>query len=159
MARTLSANLKRALFSAQSDIALIALLELSHPTLSPPIRVANDALDVISQGLTYQAFPFLLTMASDDEGGITEVKLQIDAVDGTVIEAVRSIVDDELVATFRMVTTDDLDFVEIGPMDFELRDVEYDAASVVGTLTYQNFLDEPFPSATFTPTRTPGVFL
>ena len=117
----------------------------------------NNGEDVVSGGLTYVAFPFEIALPADTEDAPPSVTLRICSVDRRVIQAIRSASGD-LQAELVVVAASDPDQVEVGPLEFSLRNATYDQGVVEGTLRYENLLNEPFPEGAFTPSRTPGVF-
>ena len=57
-----------------------------------------------------------------------------------------------------MVKSSTPDTVEAVWYDFEMRNVTYNALEIEGTLTYENFLQEPYPAHHFTPSQFPEIF-
>ena len=58
-----------------------------------------------------------------------------------------------------VVTSATPDNVEFASGELTLRNVNYDAMTVSGTLTFEAILAEPFPGDLVTPATIPGVFL
>lgn len=158
MPRNLSSTARRAVFAQQTGEVLVHLLTLSHPSLPVPIRVTDNAEDVVSLGTTYQHFPFEATLPDETDEGVPEVSLSICNADRAIVRAVRELQGDAMTAELRVVLADSPDVTEAGPYTFSLRDIEYDAAVVRGKLRFEDLLNEPYPCDEFTPTRTPGVF-
>lgn len=156
--RTLSLAARQAIFARETGEAFILLLVLSHPSLSPPIRVCNNSADLVSGGDTYQKFPFELNIPPDTEEAPPTVRLAIANADRAIVEAVRSLAGEAITATLSVVMASSPDSIEAGPFSFSIRDVSYDAAIVEGTLMFEDVLNEPFPADSFTPGRFPGVF-
>lgn len=158
MPRTLSSAARQAVFAAQTGEAFLVLLELSHPDMAVPIRATSDAVDTISNGQTYTAFPFQIAIPPDTEDAPPRVQLTIDAVDRSIIQAVRGLSGTPITVTQSIVLGSSPDTIEAGPFVFELREVEYSALEVSGSLQYADLLNEPYPFETFAPSTTPGVF-
>lgn len=156
MARSLSSAARQALFAQQTGEAIIILLTLSEASLPAPIRVCTAGEDVVSNGETYQAFPFEITMPDDTDEAPPTVRLTIDAVDRRIIEAVRA-AEGAIAVQMQIVFSSDLDQVEVMPGEFKLTEVEYSALSVEGTLSFEDILSEPYPADTFTPAKFPGM--
>lgn len=156
MARSLSSAARQALFAQQTGEAIIILLTLTEASLPAPIRVCTAGEDVVSNGETYQAFPFEITMPDDTDEAPPTVRLTIDAVDRRIIEAVRA-AEGAIAVQMQIVFSSDLDQVEVMPGEFKLTEVEYSALSVEGTLSYEDILSEPYPADTFTPAKFPGM--
>lgn len=157
MARNLTESLKTAIHARETGVVLVHLLKLTHPSLSDPIRVCDDAVDIVSGGYTYTAFPFELTMAADDEDAPPTAKLRICGVDGTITRAARGLSGPAMGVTLSLVMLASPDIVEIGPIEFSLRDVSYEAGIVEGTLRYDDWLNEPYPADSVTPSNFPAL--
>lgn len=156
MARSLSSAARQALFAQQTGEAIIILLTLTEASLPAPIRVCTAGEDVVSNGETYQAFPFEITMPDDTDEAPPTVRLTIDAVDRRIIEAVRA-AEGAIAVQMQIVFSSDLDQVEVMLGEFKLTEVEYSALSVEGTLSFEDILSEPYPADTFTPAKFPGM--
>lgn len=158
MPRPLSTPAIRALFASQTGEAFIVLLTLSHPTLANPIRVCSDGQALISNGNTYVAFPFRISLPAEVEGAPPTTELEIDNVDRSIVKAVREATGEPIQISMSVVLASSPNTIEAGPFDFTLRNVEYDASVVRGQLQYEDILNEPYPGDTMTPSRFPGLF-
>jgi hypothetical protein len=107
----------------------------------------------------YVPFPFDVILPDESDDAVPRVTLRIDNVDRRIVSELRSVVTNVPV-TVRMtvVLASSPDTIEVGPMEFSLRDVEYTATTVEGTLLYEDVLNESFPADSFTPSRFPGLF-
>lgn len=152
-----TAALKQLLFAEEMDEAIILLLTLDHPELSTPIRVCSDAVDVLSRGNTFISFNFNITLPLESGDSPPRAKLQIDNVDRQIIQTVRSISSAPNL-TVEIVRSGDLDTVEVQFLDFTLNNITYNAMTVSGDLSFEDFLREPYPAAVFDPARFPGGF-
>lgn len=141
----------------QTGEALLTLLTLSHPSLTDPIRVVNDAQDLVSGGYTYQSFPFEIAWPTMNEDGPASVKLRICGVDQTVIRAVRTLSGQALAVSLSLVRAAAPDLIEMGPIEATLRNAVYEAGFVEGDLRFEDLANEPFPSSLMTPARFPGL--
>lgn len=149
--------LKTLLYQEEMDEAIIVLLTISHDDLTNPIRVCSDNVDVESNGNTFIAFPFEIELPQNAGDEAPRAKLQIDNVDRSIITIIRSITTKPTV-TIEIVRSGDLDTIENTFPDFSLQDVTYDALTVSGILTLEEFLYEPYPADIFDPARFPGGF-
>lgn len=157
MSRNLSSATLQALYAAETGEAFLVLLTLDHPDLAQPIRVTSDAVDTVSNGETYIAFPFELRLPEDDDGLSPRARLRIDNIDRQIVEAVRSI-SGAATVDISIVRAADPDTVEASFPDFRLENVSYDALVVEGVLTLEDFAAEPYPAHVFSPAEFPGVF-
>lgn len=158
MPRTLSTRMLRAATARETSEVLCTLLTLSHASFLTPIRVNDSGADITSNGFLYQAFPFEPVFPRDTEEGPPLVTLTICNVSREIVDALRTIQGDRVQAKFKVILAGQPDTVEYGPLNFELKDVRYDAFVVEGTLGYEDLLNEPFPKDTMTPPRFPALF-
>ena len=152
-----TAALKQLLFAEEMDEAIILLLTLNHSELATPIRVCSDAVDVISRGNTFISFNFNIILPLESGDTPPRAKLQIDNVDRQIIQTIRSISSAPQL-TVEIVRSGDLDTIEAQFLDFTLDNVTYNAMTVAGDLSFEDFLREPYPADTFDPARFPGGF-
>lgn len=157
MSRTLSGTTASALFAPETGEAFLVLLTLDHPQLTTPVRVSSNAVDTVSRGNTFIAFPFELTLPDDQDNASPRAKLVIDNIDRSIVSAVRGIATAASVL-IEIVRAADPDTVEAQFVDFKLSNVYYDAHRVEGDLTLEDFTAEPFPAASFSPSLFPGLF-
>lgn len=157
MARTLSANFRRALYAQETGEVVVCLLEIYGSGMDAPIRVCDDAVSTWFGGNEFVSFPFEMVLNDSREDAPPKASLRIDNVDQRVMEAVRSL-EGEVTVTARWVLASAPDQVEIGPLRFTLGGVEADELSIDGTLAFEDLLNEPFPSDAYTPSRFPGLF-
>lgn len=158
MARSLSAALKREMMAAESGTAAVLLLTITHASLAAPIRLTSAGQNVTSRGDLFLAMPFDINLPRASDEAPPTVQLTVCAVDRTIIQAVRSLSGDRARIALELVHSPDLDHVEIGPLEFDLLDVSYDALVITAQLGYEDLLNEPFPKDIFGPTTTPGIF-
>jgi len=153
----ISSTAQQDLFDQETGEIFLTLLTISHADLSQPIRVCNDAKNIVSNGDTYIALPFEVTLPSDEGDQPSRARIQIDNVDRTMIIAIRSITSSPDV-TIDVVRQSAPDTVEISFPDFTFDNISYDALIISGDLTFENYLQEPYPAGIFDPSRFPGGF-
>lgn len=157
MSRSVSSLTQQAIHAAETDEAFFVLLTLDHESLAAPIRVTSDAVDTVSNGETYIAYPFSLSLPDDDDSRAPRARLVIDNIDRQIVLAVRSL-ESAPVVTIHIVRAGDPDTVEASFTDFKLINVTYDAEVVEGELSVEDFTTEPFPAHVFSPSLFPGLF-
>lgn len=155
--RTLSSAAQSAIFAAQTGAAFLVLLTLDHDDLAAPIRVTSDAVATVSNGDTYSPFPFSINLPAERDDQLAGAQLTIDAVDRSVIIALRSI-SSAPTLTMQVVMASSPDTVEAGPFAYTLKSATYNASTVEGELAFEDILNEGFPGASFVPTSHPGLF-
>lgn len=155
--RSLTAATRQAALASQTGEVFLYLLALSHPQMVTMYFV-NNTVDIVSNGNTYMAFPFDLTLPDDREDTITRIHLVIDNIDRRIVAAVRSI-DTPATFTISVIRAAEPNVLIAGPVSCTLRNVTYGAMTVEGDLApWENILDEPVPQHTYTPATAPGLF-
>lgn len=168
MPRSISQSLRNELEASSSSDYIVLLLEITHSTLSTPIRVANDLVDYYFNGNAYVGYPFMLEIMSDDDRP-PRGRLSIQNVDQRIGEAVRGITTPlgiQLTALAQSdyaapidglrspVGTPTVEYVAAGLL---LREVSVDAIAVQGELTTYDISSEPWPAVRSTPDLLPGL--
>ena len=137
--------------------AIIILLTIDHPDLAMPIRVNSSGEDVTSNGDLFLNFPFRIVLPSQTSDNRPRGQLEIDNVGREIVAAVRNI-STPLTVDIELVSSNDVDTVEVSFPAFQFSQIEYNALSVTGQLSVENLFSEPFPAGTFDPARFPGLF-
>jgi hypothetical protein len=145
------------MFGSETDQVWLLLLTIEHQTLSEPIRVVRDFRNITSRGNVFIAMAFDIELPGDDPDNLSQVKLRIDNVDRTIVEAIR-LMDSPATCHVEVVLAATPDTVEAGPFTLTLGDVNYDQHVVEGTFKFEDILNESFPKDTFTPAKFQGLF-
>lgn len=154
---TVSQTFKQAFFQQQTDEVPLLILTIAHADLASPIRVVNNTENITSGGNVYVAFPFEIKLPNLSSEDMPRATITICNVDRQIVQAIRSISSKPDI-TLSLILAGDPNTIEVGPYEFKLSGVSYDAFTVEGTLSYDNFLDEPYPGDKFTPGQFPGLF-
>ena len=154
------ANIITSFMAQESSEGYVILLEISHPSFSPPIRVASHKTDFLSNGLTYFSFPFRIDMPGDDPETVNTVELTLDNVDPLIATGVRAIPPGSVKPTVAMtvVTMDAPDTVLIGPVTMSFVSVLIKRLDVTGSLSYDTRVEQKYPADRLTPLVAPGMF-
>lgn len=155
--RTLSTAARAAMFVEQTEEVFLCLLQISHESLGTPIRVVANNEDVIHNGDIYTAFPFEINLPDEREGEMPRVQLTIDNVDGTILAALRSINTPPTV-DLKVVLASSPDVAEAQALSMLLKDFEYDATTITGTLAFETLLGIEVPGYRFRPDTHPGLY-
>ena len=157
MTRSLSDASKQALYAPETAEAFLILLTLDHEGLAEPIRVTSDAVNTVSRGETFIAYPFDLTLPDDEENKSPRARLVIDNIDRQIVAVLRSLATPPTMK-IEIIRAADPDTVEATFEDFRLINVTYDSSVIEGELAIEDFTAEPYPAASFTPGNFPGIF-
>lgn len=154
--RTLSSRALDSAFSAQTDDVWLTLLTIEHESLSEPLRFVNNFASLTSRGNVYVAFPFELEFPEQDAESPGEARITIDNIDRQIVNTIRGISSPPDL-TLEVVLAATPDTVEASFSGMTLRNVQYDALKVSGTLRFEDIVTEPV-SVQMTPARFPGMF-
>lgn len=157
MTRSVSAAALKSIQDESTAEVWLVILDINHSSLSEPIRVVNNTEDIVHGGETYLAVPFRIKLPDETPDQLPRVTLEMDNVERLITATIRNIRKPPTV-TLKVILADSPDTVEIGPFEFTVRNVRYDALVVQADLRLEDILSEPFPVHTFTPGTAPGMF-
>lgn len=158
--RNLSAAALRELFAQHSGVPMFACVTFTHATLNEPARIINNTESLTYNGNVYTALPFEMTLPDDVEDRVPSLEIRIDNVERTLIELLRTVVDDLPAVQIEIVRVQNGGVHrEIGPLSFSLMSHEID----VDTVTLQvglalDILNEPATQEILNPGLAPGLF-
>lgn len=158
MAKPYSDAFKANINAVAETEAPLVLLEITHPGLAEPVRVVNDNQDIVSRGFRFVALAFQIVLPDDLEEGLPKATLAVDNVGRELtqwIEESRG----GAGATVRImqVLRSQPDVIE-WDVTLDLSNVRMDAATVQGTLSYEDLLNRPAVTLFYRPETAPGVF-
>lgn len=155
MTRTLSTVAYQALSVQQTGEAFHFLLTIEN-SAGPPLRLTDNTTDVVSRSQTFIAYPFALELPSDAAGRISEARIAIDNVSRALVDEIRNLAE-PLVLTIEVVASSTPDTVEFEARDYTLKNITYDALTISGTLTQENYLSELYPKDILSGALFPGL--
>lgn len=155
--RATSLTFRQAIYAQETGEVFVVLVEIDHDDLPSPIRICSNDVDITSNGNVYVAYPFNIELPSEEEGDLPQARLTVDNVDRSLTEAIRTIQTPPSVRIM-IVLASDPDTIEVDMPDFVFTNISYDAQTVTGTISIENFMSEPFPGDVFTPSQFPGLF-
>ena len=155
--RSLSTVLQRAIYAQDTKEVVLMLLTIAHANLVTPIRVVNNLEAITSQGYTWAAFPFDVSLPIESDDQIPVMTLRIDNVDRQIVTAVRNLQGPPDI-TLDIVVASQPDIVEATFVGFKLKNVSYDNLVVEGEMRLEEILSEPYPQHRMTPFHFPGLY-
>jgi hypothetical protein len=158
MPRTLPTTVITAVNSQTTTNAFLVLLEVSHSAIGT-FYFVNNTENVISGANTYVAFPFSVTLPPDDPELQVRARLTLSHVTSE-LNVLRTIAGQRERATFslKVIEATAPTVILQSVSGLVAASVSYNADVMDIDLTIDNFLTEPFPSATFAPSNFPGIF-
>lgn len=146
-----------AALASSSPVAWLCLLTISDDSGEPPLRVVDNAEQIVSRGVTYEPYPFEVVLPQDDSESLPSVNLQIANLDAEIVEFVRRAITPPAIA-IELVTSQYPDVVEVSLSYLRLSSVSYDAMTLTGRLDLDNFLTQKFPGEGYVPPLFPALF-
>ncbi len=167
---TLSPAAIRAMFSQDSDAALITLLTIYDPVTNlPAIRLADNYLQrisetsdevvygVVSRSQNFIFLPFEITLPSEEDNTAPKCSITLNDVTQYLTPTIRTLTGPPKVL-LELVLTSSPNTVEASFSGFYISNITYNADSVNAELSMIDYQTEPFPCFTFTPAYFPGMF-
>ena len=141
-----------------SSDPLLALLTISHSSMTEPLRIVLNGESIVSRGNTYKFAPFEITQPEQTQDGLQPAKLRIENLSGKVITVLRTAAGsgDPPQATFELVFASAPDTVEDQWPGLIFQDATYSDCIEV-SLGMPNLTREPFPRYRFTRKTHPGL--
>lgn len=164
MPRGLSGAWQRSVNSLSPRDWPLYLLEIDHPDLSVPIRVVNDAEDIVVEGEIWYRSRFELDPPEETERGLPSARLAVDNVgrgpDGNSIMDWLSVSAGGrgAVARVLMVRRSDPETIEWELPGIRLGGVHASMLRIQGRLGWEDYTNEPACSIRFRPDTHPGLF-
>jgi hypothetical protein len=160
MARTVATTVIAAFNAQTTTQAFYALLEITHPSWAGPVRLVNNTEDVVSNALTFTAFPFSVVLPTDDEGSAPRLRVSVANTTRIIVAEMRAVAGSRtrVTASLSIVSTIDADTAIADFPDFDLVNVSYNADVMTFDLVVDPFMTEAFPALSFAPSLTPGIF-
>ncbi len=153
-----SANARKEISKVSASNLPVTLLEIDHPDLTTPVRVVNDREKIVFETNTYIALSFGIALPSDLQKGLPRASLIIDNVGkelvawlessnggaGTSVRIIQVLRTDPSVAEIDMTMT--------------LSNISVTASSIRGTLGFEDLLNIPAVTLSYTPELAGGLF-
>jgi hypothetical protein len=154
--RSTSLTFRQAINAQETEQVFIILVEISGTGMDT-IRVCSGGESISSNGNDYIYYPFSLDLPSDEAEDVPQAKMTIDNVDQSLIEAIRTLARAPSVRIM-VVLASDPNQVEVDFSDFIFTDITYDALTISGTISVENFMSEPFPGDYIVPSNFISLF-
>ena len=155
--RDLSNNAILALTADSTSEVCLPILAIKHEDLPETLYFVRNLEQVISNGHTYLPCAFDINLPSEKDEAISNAMLTIDNVDRAIVTAIRSISSPPSI-TLSIILADSPDVLEIGPLEFILRNITYNVQTVSGELVFEDRLFMNIPGDSFDPFLFPGLF-
>lgn len=158
MARGYSAAYKSTLAQVSAPEVGLILLELTHSSLSEPVRIVNDVVDLVSNGQTYIGLPFKCVLPDDFDGQLPKAQLTIDNVGKELMAWIETTSGGNgSIVTFSQVMRSRPDQIEWS-ITMNLYNVHVTMQDITAELGFQNLFAKPAVKMKYRPDNSPGIF-
>ena len=134
------------------------LLEITHPQLAVPVRVVNDNQDLVSNGNTFTAMAFRISLPDDVAQQMPRAQLAIDNVGRELTQWLEASNGGQGAQVRVMQVMRDTPNVIEADYTLDLLNVKQTVFEVTADLGYEDTLGRPALVATYRPENTPGLF-
>lgn len=134
------------------------LLQIDHPALATPVRVINDTADLTSNGDTYTACAFEITLPEDLAEQVPRASLAVDNIGRELTQWIET-ADGAEGATVRVmaVMRSRPDVIE-WEVTLDLFNLRVTTSRITAQLGWENLFATPAVRLAFRPETAPGVF-
>ena len=157
MSRTLSTTGYQAITAADTDAVFVHLLKIT-PSAGSIICLTDNSANVIYNGDLYTSFPFSIVLPTSETGQIEEAKVIIDNVSRLLVDEVRTLTESLAVDIYVVDAAQAPVTLEASFTGFKLKNITYDAFTLSGRLTIEDYLGEPWPKDILSGANFPGLF-
>ncbi len=158
MSRVVSTAALQALFATHTDEIFLPLLRITNAAWATDVRLVASDKDIVSNGETFQAFPFNVTLPVESADDVQpSASLRVCAVDRSIIETLRGVTG-KLYGYLSFIMESEPDTLIYGESKFIIPVSSYTADVLSASMTAGTTLSEPIPKDTFNPTTFPGAF-
>jgi hypothetical protein len=157
ISNALSPELLTQLYGQESDDPFLMLVTLSHPNFVSTQYLVNNTANIVSNLITYTAFPMKITLPVDDGETIRQVKIDFDNVGRDLIYEIRSITT-PISAKIDMILASNPDQVQVTLDGLSIRNISYDKSKISAALVLDDFLNTSMTSEQYSPSAYPGIF-
>lgn len=158
MTRAYSAEFKSTLASVSAPEAPLILLEISHPSLTSPIRVVNDMQDIDSNGNLFVACPFRCVLPDDYEGQMPKARLSVDNVGRELMYWIETSSGGQgSLVRFMQIMRSRPDLIE-WEITMNLYNVSVTMQEISAELGFENLFAKPAISMQYRPDNSIGIF-
>lgn len=157
MRSNLTQPMLTAIHAQETNEVVLPLVTLTHADWPETIRLVADWKAITHRGSEFQPLAFEVALPDEEAEGVPVINWAVDNVDRRLVESLRQ-VKGAVQASVIWVLASDPDTIQVGPLDAEMRAVQYDARTIRGTLGIEPVLDAQFGSMIMNPKNAPALF-
>ena len=157
MRTTLSTQMLAAMHSESTSEVILPLVKLMQDDWDTPVCIVPNWEPVTHRGVEYKPLAFEVGLPDEEAEGVPVLNWVADNVDRQLVKAIRT-VSGAISARIVWVLASSPDHIEIGPLNVEMRGLQYDAQQISGTLGVEPILETQFGHMAMTPKNAPALF-
>lgn len=157
MSRTLSDTATDAVLAESTSEVFLELLTIEEATLSTPIRVVNDTVDVTSNGDTYTACAFRVVRPTDDGQSLPSLQLEIDNVSLELIPIIVGLTP-PITASVELVLASDPDTIEVPAVTINVREIKANSQTISASVVEDDWLSSRWPKDEYDMSHYRGLY-
>ena len=146
-------------FKQQTPLALVDLIEITHPSIAEPKRFTSHGTAVAVDTLSYEPRAIEITLPDQQPASIPDVRCVLDNTDLALTGIFRQINQHPKPRLIHSVVSPAASAAPVfGPLEYEIDNAHIAEDRVTLRLIYEDTLNEPFPGWRFIPADFPGLF-
>jgi hypothetical protein len=167
MARTISLNMRNALYAQTTNEVPICLITLWHPDYPGTMRISTDPTTRISDaplkyatnalGAWYYFYPVMITLPDDIDERAPRARIAIENISRDLVALVRSVATPGR-CDMKVVLSATPNTVEVDYPDMDILSSQYNDEILTIEVGLNALDQEPYPAGTFVPAGFPGLF-
>ena len=158
MAKNYSNTLKANLIQTSAEESILYTLEINNTALAQPIRLVADKTDIVSNGDTYVACMFDISMPNETQGEAPRCILGIDNISRDITRFLEQLQGaPQTTVTVQQIKRSDPDFIEF-ELTMDLINVSINKFRIQGELRFDRSLEEPAINQIYNKRNAVGLF-
>lgn len=134
------------------------LMEIEYDPDEDHLFFTNNDADLVSNGVTYFARGFEFILPTESSEREATARITIEDVDRTLIARLRTVLEPPML-TFTVIRANDPDVIEGTVGGILIRNLQVGGdGTIVGDLSFDSFVSEPYPIHRYDPALFPGLF-
>ena len=155
MSRTVTSGVEE-LYKQQTSKAYIGMINFKDSVGAIIARVTDNSQAIVHNTNTYLPIAFQANIPKDSEGSNATATFTICNVDRTIMAAMRNLTGIPTMEYF-IIRSDAPNTIEIGPWEYYLSNISFDAMAITFSLTYATYVDVNASRIKYNTTNFPGT--
>lgn len=141
-----------------NTVGHVELLEITNPSFTEPMRIANDVQDWVSQGQSYIGIPFGFTLPEDVSGSAPRMRLAMDNVGRGISDELERLQPGSVTMARLIVVAKDTPDVHEHVYWLPLTQVSISGATAQATASVDELMRQAATKQISNPFTLPGIF-